>query len=328
MLKSTICPYLGLKDDPSTTVSFPSEGNYCHRAQAVPPVRRDYQRKVCMTSGHVNCPVFTHENAPYPPGLVVSRSWREWIWQRRWIAAPLVFLIFGWFLRNVWLGIETSWISPGERAAASSGGAGPPARNSPGDDKILASSTSAVSPLDRLFFPITPNPSLAPCSQPDGWVAYTVKPTDSLFLLSLVYAVSVSDLQRVNCLAQEDILRPGMTIYVPGRPTATAAPSPTITPTRARLPANPTAKPGRSRPQPTATPHLPTEPPANPQPPQPTPTDPPQPTSTQPAPAPTDPPPPTHEPRPTAEPEPTKEPRPTKEPKPTKEPRPTKTPKR
>ncbi|MGD0751806.1 MAG: LysM peptidoglycan-binding domain-containing protein [Anaerolineales bacterium] len=75
---------------------------------------------------------------------------------------------------------------------------------------------------------ITPIPTQTKtsCGSPNTWVVYIVRPGDSLYHLSLVYGVTVADLQRANCLGTSSILHTGQLLYVP--PTAPLAPSPTI----------------------------------------------------------------------------------------------------
>lgn len=55
------CPYLRMKDDPDTYAGYPSRMNHCHHAspqQAVAPL---YQKDVCLTNAHQNCPIFKRE---------------------------------------------------------------------------------------------------------------------------------------------------------------------------------------------------------------------------------------------------------------------------
>jgi LysM repeat protein len=86
---------------------------------------------------------------------------------------------------------------------------------------------------------ITPLPihTLAQCGSPNTWVAYIVRPGDTLFGLSLIYRVTVADLQRANCLGSSSTLHTGQLLYVP--PTTPIYPTstqpillfPTLTPT-------------------------------------------------------------------------------------------------
>jgi LysM repeat protein len=75
--------------------------------------------------------------------------------------------------------------------------------------------------------PPTPTATLPPpptnCPPPAGWVAYFIKPGDTLALLSTRYRVSVASLQQANCLSTSELI-PGAIIYVPPSPTQTRIP--------------------------------------------------------------------------------------------------------
>jgi|GEM_PF-3055839 len=50
------CPYLGLITDSTTSTSFPSGDNACHRADPPEPLMLDYQRRCCLNPSYINCP--------------------------------------------------------------------------------------------------------------------------------------------------------------------------------------------------------------------------------------------------------------------------------
>ncbi len=56
--KTSICPYLGLQDDPATNAAFPSERNACQRTRPASALDMDYQQRVCLSSLHGDCPLF------------------------------------------------------------------------------------------------------------------------------------------------------------------------------------------------------------------------------------------------------------------------------
>jgi LysM repeat protein len=82
----------------------------------------------------------------------------------------------------------------------------------------------------------SPEPSLTPgppsetpnCLYPLGWTAITVQPGDTLDSLAQAYNTSVDALHSGNCLPV-DLLMPGMSLFVPPLPTATATLPPTET---------------------------------------------------------------------------------------------------
>jgi hypothetical protein len=50
-----VCPFLGLKDDPETALSFSSVHNRCFHARLAESVKLEFQRKYCLGVGHINC---------------------------------------------------------------------------------------------------------------------------------------------------------------------------------------------------------------------------------------------------------------------------------
>lgn len=82
----------------------------------------------------------------------------------------------------------------------------------------------------------SPEPSLTPgppsktpnCIYPAGWTAITVQPGDTLDTLAQAFGISVDALSSGNCLPV-NLLMPGMTLFVPPLPTATATLPPTET---------------------------------------------------------------------------------------------------
>lgn len=95
----------------------------------------------------------------------------------------------------------------------------------------------------------TPSPSPLPtstptamisnvCSYPDGWAEVFVDFGDDFFSLASRYGISVEQLRESNCLDMRALM-PGMTVYVPPLPTATAVP-PSHTPALPALQPTPT----------------------------------------------------------------------------------------
>ena len=128
--------------------------------------------------------------------------------------------------------------------------------------------TSTVVGGFRPFLPTTDLTRQA-CPKPEGWVTYTVKPTDSLVRLSMVYGVTLEVLLKANCMTEDTLVKSGERIYVPGMtPTPTFTITPTPTRTRKYIP--PTSTPPPYNPPPaTNTPVIitappPTEPPPTP----------------------------------------------------------------
>jgi LysM repeat protein len=87
-------------------------------------------------------------------------------------------------------------------------------------------------PGSFLYLPPLPTATLIPCGAPPGWVNYVVQSGDTLFSLSQKFRVSVSELQRANCLGSSTFIQAGKVIKVPNVPTSTplnsATPSATL----------------------------------------------------------------------------------------------------
>lgn len=89
--------------------------------------------------------------------------------------------------------------------------------------------TRTPPPTRTPTFTASPSPTPTACvaTSPDGWVAYSIQSGDSLSAIAATRGISIEQLQRVNCLADPDLILPGQTILVP--PLSPAVPVPTAT---------------------------------------------------------------------------------------------------
>ncbi|MEJ5202969.1 MAG: LysM peptidoglycan-binding domain-containing protein [Anaerolineales bacterium] len=90
---------------------------------------------------------------------------------------------------------------------------------------VQQDSSAPSSPTPVTFPTLTP----APCGPPPGWIRYIVQKGDTLFKISLMYGISVPQLQAANCLGNSTLIYAGSVIFVPNVP-------PRITPTRTLTP--------------------------------------------------------------------------------------------
>ncbi len=113
---------------------------------------------------------------------------------------------------------------------------------------LTAVATAALAPSATLAPSNTsqpPTPAIAPsltptvCAPPGGWVAYTVRPGDTLFRIGLRYGLTVTELEQANCLAGDSInygqrifVPPLLTSAAPTQPAAAATPTHTPSPLR------------------------------------------------------------------------------------------------
>lgn len=73
-----------------------------------------------------------------------------------------------------------------------------------------------------LYVPPLPTVTRIACGAPAGWIIYIVQPGDTLFRISLLYRVSVSQLQQANCLGGSSAIYTGQQLRVPNVATSTA----------------------------------------------------------------------------------------------------------
>jgi hypothetical protein len=73
-INQSYCPHLKLRNDPDTSLAFPSVWNYCFKA--VPPysVRMKYQAEVCQTEHFIECPVYQRSMSAALPRELRSRQ--------------------------------------------------------------------------------------------------------------------------------------------------------------------------------------------------------------------------------------------------------------
>jgi hypothetical protein len=213
-LKAVRCPYLGLLDDPDTALDFPSLGNTCHRTARPAPINLIYQQNTCLTWQHLRCPVYRSAGAVRPPALPARRSQRVF---------PLILLpLAALLLAGAGLAWSSGWIGT-VRASETQ----PATKQAPGFN--ILDIPPEITSMPFVF----PNPSSLPtptaCPPPDQWVAHKVRPSDTLFGLSIIYGVPLDVLQKANCLDSQYTLIPGQVIYIPAAPTAAPTPFPAPT---------------------------------------------------------------------------------------------------
>lgn len=53
-----VCPHLGLEEDRQTCLGYPSPWNLCHKCSPASQVRLGYQRRLCLSTGFMDCQVY------------------------------------------------------------------------------------------------------------------------------------------------------------------------------------------------------------------------------------------------------------------------------
>ena len=247
-MKPTICPHLGLKDDPDTYQAFPSLRNCCQRARPVEPVSLEHQSTHCLRLNHVHCVVLANSlTIPLPVEIQVRRETRKRYYIGGTISLVLIMilLIVGW--RQSWFLARSASPAPAKTELISTSFviATPISTsriampNIYTNDRNTITATPSLIPFISPSLTVTPTPDRVPtniientqttvplatgttCAPPSGWVVYIVQANDSLFYLGLQFGVTVTQLQEANCMGTAVIIYTGQKLYVPNVPTST-----------------------------------------------------------------------------------------------------------
>jgi LysM repeat protein len=87
--------------------------------------------------------------------------------------------------------------------------------------------TNGLLPGQIIYLPPVPTRTPIPCGPPSNWVIYIVQTGDTLYRLSQAYGVTVTELQKANCITGS-LIHLGQSLYVP--PWGPLFPSPTYSP--------------------------------------------------------------------------------------------------
>ena len=88
---TTTCPFLGIKDDPHTSLAYTDPANYCQAVSPGEPVNLTHQARFCLSGRYTACPVNAaiagegreirhlprgiRGTAPSGSGMRLSRGW-------------------------------------------------------------------------------------------------------------------------------------------------------------------------------------------------------------------------------------------------------------
>ncbi len=271
-----ICPFLGLADDPETSLAYPAEQNFCHCA--VPPAvpRLDHQAERCLTASFTACPVYSAKaKSPLPAEIRLYPGRKRLHIQTPWLGrvagalliAVLIFFI-GWFgVAGLSKSFSATNLAKTRAAVPLLPTASPfaplatlaPLRLSSPTPQPSPSETATLTPPILPTQPYSTQPQRV-CGRPGGWVTYSVQSGDTLYQLSQAFGVTVAQLQSANCIGTTTILHVGRILYVP--PWAMIPVQPTLEQTYPIFTDIPTDTPAE---MPTETPaptiEIPTEPP-------------------------------------------------------------------
>jgi hypothetical protein len=259
------CPYLGLKEDPETRLTFPSLRHYCQNAEPVQSVNLEHQALFCLTANHPNCPVFSNANQNILPeeisitrpgikrpaltGIVLS------------IGVLIILVVFNWWQfgdanalpstpqpeeinQNAPIRLSPTVLLPSTAVPTNNllTEKSVPSLYLPGlidaDLKEITEDEGSIIRQDPTRLPYPAPVEIKPtemknCRVPSGWVTYAVQSGDTLYEIALTTGTTVAELQSANCMTTT-IIWVGQRLYVPRLPRKIA--TPTKAPTRSLPP--------------------------------------------------------------------------------------------
>ncbi len=246
------CTYLGLKGDPKTALSFASEWNLCHHAEPAASPNLIHQDSFCLCDKHTSCPVFLlSEKKPLPKTVTTIEEEQS-------LGETDIFKYVGFALLLLAAVLVGFLVTLGNTSPTivESKAFNPQIIDAPilFVTRMPNSTVISYPTLDTMGEFSAPLVDLVDCTPPDGWILYTVEPSDSIMRLKLIYGISETELKSANCRRGDKFFQPGDQIYVPAIITSTPKPTPTNTP-RPQIYFPPTAtREERHNPPPPATP--------------------------------------------------------------------------
>jgi len=78
----SFCPFLGLKDDVTTALAFPSELNCCYRASPNAVPRIEYQGTSCLTPNYLGCVLLRENRDVHMPTQLQEPARKPSIWKK------------------------------------------------------------------------------------------------------------------------------------------------------------------------------------------------------------------------------------------------------
>ena len=183
----TICPFLGLANDPTSHMAFISPENVCYRCKPASQIKEGHQNDYCLDPKYKSCPVHVSgAEKPMPAGLVYDGSMepllyepadRRMLWAGFLLAGAFAAAAFFYFLGNNSQSGDPSAVQNPALVFTVS-------ETMPPDSQLQATvpptaSAESGTPLPVFTFTISPFPTLTPIL-PAPTLTATQKPARSL----------------------------------------------------------------------------------------------------------------------------------------------------
>jgi hypothetical protein len=210
------CPFLGLKNDPRTYMDFPDNKNSCLNTIKIASPSLEHQTGYCLTaSNYKNCQVFTVKKPKtLPPSIIspIDRLTQKNKQLKQILIGSLLIFLISFTIINFNQIISIFAQNKNQPQGIND------------EIRFLTASVSVVSiNTDHTLTPTALQGNT--CKIDPDWIEYVIKPTDSIFRISLLFNIPVEEILAANCLGENTYVAPHQVIYLPMKPT----PTPTIT---------------------------------------------------------------------------------------------------
>jgi LysM repeat protein len=243
--KSTICPYIGLYDDSDTSISYPSEHNYCHCFANVEPISLDHQQTFCLGPAYQGCPILISSKtdvAAAEQGNVLSRlstmmPGANHKWVRAVVIGVVLVVIIGTLLAQTLRVASQQVIEPSPTATivipeTSLPVVASPVKKTTSTPTVAASKTKQAtptvpSPVPSFTATILPSattvkPTVTPNPNSFRLILHQVVAGDSLSLIAIQFHTTQEAIQTINYNFRAP-LQQGVWIIIPANTTNVSA---------------------------------------------------------------------------------------------------------
>lgn len=229
----SICPYIGLYDDPDSLYSYPNSGNYCYNAEPAQSVSISHQQLVCLTNAHSSCKIYPKTWQGALPPEIRSES-EALVGDNSTLLRIFLVLMVGVVLVvAAYFFIERVSFDPSLLLKSS-----PTPIPSPTHISTATKALPSRTPLPPTFTPTTTatplptrtaTPSLIPTRTPGpdlgtpfgpqkGYILHQVTTGESLFIIAQRYQTSIEVIQASNTIFEGASVQPNSVLVIlPGQ---------------------------------------------------------------------------------------------------------------